>query len=100
MPASGQTAAAPVNLLGVLAGVFDPVHNAHLQLATAAQEQLGLQEVRWVPAGVPAHHSPPVAAAADRLEMVRLTITGAAGFGLDSRDAMSADPSHLVRTLQ
>jgi nicotinate-nucleotide adenylyltransferase len=87
-------------LLGVLAGAFDPVHNAHLQLATAAREQLGLDEVRWIPAGMPAHRSPPAASAADRLHMVRLAISGMPGFSVDSRDAMSNAPSHVVTTLQ
>jgi nicotinate-nucleotide adenylyltransferase len=89
-----------MSLLGVLTGVFDPVHNAHLQLAAAALEQLQLDEVRWIPAGIPAHRSAPAANAADRLEMVRLAISGIPRFRLDDRDAMSAEPSHFVKTLQ
>ena len=39
--------------IGLFGGSFDPVHNAHLALATLALEQLRLDEVRWIPFGNP-----------------------------------------------
>jgi nicotinate-nucleotide adenylyltransferase len=60
--------------IGVFGGRFDPVHQAHLRMAKAAADALGLREVRWVVTGRPEHKGA-VASAQDRLEMVRLALT-------------------------
>ena len=39
--------------LGLLGGTFDPVHRGHLALARAARDELGLDEVLFLPAGQP-----------------------------------------------
>ncbi|MCX2862750.1 nicotinate-nucleotide adenylyltransferase [Paucibacter sp. PLA-PC-4] len=38
---------------GLFGGSFDPVHLAHLSLARCALEQLGLDQLLWLPAGRP-----------------------------------------------
>lgn len=86
--------------IGILGGTFDPVHCAHLALARAALERLGLAKVRWIPAGLPPHRAPPHAAAEDRLAMVRLAIAGEPRFQLDDSEAKSALPSYTVETLE
>ena len=45
-----MTAAKKIGLFG---GSFDPVHLAHRGLAQCALEQLGLDQLRWLPAGRP-----------------------------------------------
>lgn len=85
--------------LGILGGTFDPVHFGHLRLAEEAREQLGLGEVRWIPAGQPSHRGAPRSAPQHRLEMVRLAIAGNATFHLDDAEARSAAPSYSVPTL-
>ena len=42
-------------MLGLFGGRFDPPHRAHLAMAQAAADQLGLQEVRWIVTGQPVH---------------------------------------------
>jgi nicotinate-nucleotide adenylyltransferase len=59
--------------LGLFGGRFDPVHRAHVAMAQAAADQLGLTEVRWLVAAAPVH-KPAVASPAQRLEMVRLAL--------------------------
>src|SRR2546427_11853403 len=54
--------------IGIMGGTFDPVHFGHLRLAQEAAEILGLERVRWVPAGQPWHRGSPLAPAAHRLD--------------------------------
>ena len=37
--------------VGLFGGSFNPPHRGHLALARAARDQLGLTQVRWLPAG-------------------------------------------------
>lgn len=70
--------------VGIMGGSFDPVHNGHLIIAVDALEQCALDHVLWVPAAAaPLRESGPVAAAAARLEMVRLAIDGIPAFSVD-----------------
>jgi nicotinate-nucleotide adenylyltransferase len=62
--------------IGVLGGIFDPVHVGHLSIASLALEFFKLDTVLFIPAGVPPHKSSTVtASAADRVEMLRLAIS-------------------------
>jgi nicotinate-nucleotide adenylyltransferase len=85
--------------LGILGGTFDPVHFGHLRLAEEAREQLGLEAVRWIPAGQPAHRGAPVSAAHHRLAMTRAAIASNPFFQLDAGEVNSAMPSYSVPTL-
>ena len=59
--------------IGLLGGRFDPVHIAHLAMATAAANQLKLDEVRWIVTGKPVHKKT-FASAKHRLRMVSLAL--------------------------
>lgn len=59
--------------LGLFGGRFDPVHRAHLRVALAVADQLGLHEIRWIVTGDPVHKSA-VAPAQHRLAMVNLAL--------------------------
>lgn len=39
----------------ILGGTFDPIHNAHINVAYEALERFNLQEVIFIPAGNPPH---------------------------------------------
>lgn len=90
--------------VGWFGGSFDPVHRAHLALAHAALDQLALDEVRWIVAGQPWQKSGRrMADAADRAEMVRLTIAGEGGdrrFVLDDREMKRAGPSYTLDSVR
>jgi nicotinate-nucleotide adenylyltransferase len=83
-----------------MGGTFDPVHFGHLRLAQEAAEILGLERVRWVPAGRPWHRTQPRAPAKHRLEMVRLAIRGNALFELDDAEIRQGSPGYTVETLE
>lgn len=87
-------------LLGIFGGTFDPVHSGHLRLAEESISHLGLDGVRWVPAGQPPHRGVPQVTAEQRLAMVRLAIAGNRRFSLDAGEVEAAEPSYTVHTLQ
>ena len=73
MTATDPLATPALPALGLFGGRFDPVHRAHVGMAQAAADQLGLQEVRWLVTAAPVH-KPAVASPAQRLQMVRLAL--------------------------
>jgi len=75
-----------VRPLGVLGGTFDPVHNAHLELARTALAALDLERVLWIPTGAPRYREPPVAAAPHRVAMLELAIGGEPRYAIDERE--------------
>jgi nicotinate-nucleotide adenylyltransferase len=86
--------------IGIMGGTFDPVHFGHLRLAQEAAEILGLERVRWVPAGQPWHRTAPKASAEHRLEMVRLAIGKNPLFELDDAEIRQTAPGYTVETLE
>lgn len=84
---------------GILGGTFDPIHLGHLRLAQELAEGLGLHQVRFIPAGLPPHRTPPFASPQQRLEMARLGIAGNPLFVLDEREIAKPTPCYTVETL-
>jgi nicotinate-nucleotide adenylyltransferase len=87
-------------VLGILGGTFDPIHNAHLQLADAAWQTCGIDELRWIPAGQPPHRAAPGANAEQRLTMVRLAVAGRPNESVDAAEVESPVSSYSVVTLE
>ncbi|MDR0577091.1 MAG: nicotinate-nucleotide adenylyltransferase [Candidatus Accumulibacter sp.] len=86
--------------LGIFGGTFDPVHFGHLRLAEEAIDLLGLQGVRWIPAGRPALRDAPRASPRQRLDMARLAIAGNPRFTIDPAEVDAPEPSYTVPTLE
>jgi nicotinate-nucleotide adenylyltransferase len=86
--------------IGIYGGTFDPIHLAHLLLAEAAIEKLGLDEVRFVLAAQsPLKQNRPTADQ-HRIEMLQLAICGNAQFALDTRELKRPGVSYTVDTLR
>lgn len=67
--------------IGIMGGTFNPIHNGHLTLATTAKEAAGLDEVWFMPSGLPAHKSnSELLPAQERLYMAELAIQGTNSF--------------------
>jgi len=86
--------------VGLFGGSFDPVHNAHVALATTALDQLSLDELRWIPVGQPWQKTRRLAPAADREAMVRLAIAGEPRFVLDRIELRRRGPTFTLDTVR
>jgi len=85
--------------IGILGGTFDPPHAGHVAAAVAAQKQLGLDQVRVIPAGqAPLRTGAPVASAADRVAMCRLAFAEHPWAVVDERETSRAGTSWSVDT--
>ena len=85
--------------IGILGGTFDPPHAGHVAAAVAAHKQLGLDEVRVIPAGqAPLRTGAPVASAADRVTMCRLAFAEHPWAVIDVRETLRTGTSWSVDT--
>lgn len=86
--------------IGVFGGTFDPIHIAHLRCAEEGREQLGLDQVLFVPAADPPHKTRRITPAVHRLAMVRLATAGNPAFRASTIEIDRAGPSYTVDTLR
>ena len=84
--------------IGVFGGSFDPVHNGHLVAAKAVAKAINLDRVVFVPAGLQWQKQSSTSGT-DRLAMVRLAITGIAGFEVSDVDILRDGPTYTFDTL-
>jgi nicotinate-nucleotide adenylyltransferase len=84
---------------GVLGGLFDPIHYAHLAIAEQARGELNLDAVLFVPAGQPVHRDAPLASAEDRVTMVELAIVDNPAFMVSRHEVDRTEPSFMAETL-
>jgi nicotinate-nucleotide adenylyltransferase len=86
--------------LGIFGGTFDPVHCGHLLVAEQCLEQCRLDQVWFVPAGVPPHKlQQTIAPGKARAEMCELAIAGHDRFRVDRRELNRTEPCFTVDTL-
>lgn len=92
---------AAVRKIALFGGTFDPVHRGHLHLARAAVDELGLDEVRFLPCRISPHKqdSAPTPVA-DRLEMLRLATAGLPWAVVDDCEAKREGPSYSYQTAE
>jgi nicotinate-nucleotide adenylyltransferase len=87
--------------LGLFGGSFDPVHYGHLLLAECAREQLGLDEVWFLPAaGAPHKQGRQQTGIALRVQMLELATAGNPAFRVSDLEARRAGTSYTVDTLE
>lgn len=83
--------------VGVFGGTFDPIHIGHLIIAEEVRTRLELDQMVFVPAGLPPHKfGQPVTDVRERLEMVRLAIAGNPCFSISRMDIDRLGPSYSV----
>ena len=87
--------------IGILSGTFDPIHIGHLILGETAREQLSLDRVLFMPAGLQWRKTRrEIASAEHRLAMLRLAIAGNPAFEASTIEVDRAGPSYTADTLE
>ena len=86
--------------VGVFGGTFDPIHVGHLIVAETAANELGLDQVLFIPAGYPYLKSgEKVSDAAHRMAMVDLAVESNPRFAASDIEVQRPGPSYTVDTL-
>lgn len=87
--------------IGIMGGTFNPIHNGHLAIAQGAKEQFALDQVLFMPSGVPyMKNLREVLPAFVRCEMTALAIQGIPYFKLSDIEAASAKNTYTYQTLE
>ena len=88
-------------MVGLFGGSFDPIHHGHLIAGRAVAETLGLDELRFMPAGEqPFKRGRHVASARERAAMVALAVAGEPGLAVERCEVDRPGPSYTVDTLR
>ena len=82
-----------------MGGMFDPVHEGHLQLAQQVKQLCELDEILLVPCGAPVHRPQAHAPAAARVTMLELAVREKDGLHVDTRECLSSTASYTYNTL-
>ena len=88
-------------VLGILGGIFNPVHNGHLAIAQLAREYYDLDRVLFVPAGIPPHKPESTIVSADhRMAMLRRALKDNKAFAIEDIEITQRTVSYTVNTLR
>jgi nicotinate-nucleotide adenylyltransferase len=86
--------------IGILGGIFDPIHYGHLTIAEEARYHFALREVLFVPCGNPPHKQDGVITEAKhRLAMTRLALADNPAFQLSSVEIDRPGLSYAIDTI-
>lgn len=86
--------------IGIMGGTFNPIHNGHLLIAENAYHQYGLDQIVFLPAGIPPHKQHMGILDKDhRCAMIDLAIENIPYFRLDRREVDAAQISYTYLTL-
>lgn len=83
---------------GIFGGTFNPIHYGHLMICEYLKEELGLDEIIFIPTGNPPHKDLDVSARA-RYDMVKLAIESNPGFEISDIETKRVKLSYTVDTV-
>ena len=87
--------------IGILGGNFNPVHNAHLVVADQVRQQLGLDQVLFMPEYEPHHvDKKETIDEKHRLKMLELAIEGIEGLGIETIELERKGISYTYDTMK
>ena len=86
--------------IGIYGGTFDPIHHGHLILSRQACEQIGFDQLIFVPAAQSPFKTNAAKASGElRLEMLRTAIRGQEDFIADDCELKRPAPSYSIDTV-
>ncbi len=86
--------------IGLFGGSFNPVHQGHILAADSVHTQLGLDEIRFLPASHSPFKTRPKLSDAHRTEMLERAISGYPALKIDARELQRPGPSYTIDTLK
>lgn len=92
-----------MKLVGLFGGTFDPIHNGHVVVASAAANKLNLEKVIFVPAGNPyfkTRKGEQITCSEDRIKMVELAIGERINFDVSDIETRREGPSYTLDTVR
>ena len=97
----GSTDPHKIRRIGLLCGTFNPPHHGHLHVAREVCARLSLDQVVFVPSGIPPHKEDgPIVSAAHRFEMTRLTLSNLPLFSLSRLEVDRSGTSYSIDTVR
>lgn len=86
---------------GIFGGTFDPIHNGHIHIAYEAMEQLKLDEVIFLPSGIPPHkQNSGITDPYLRYEMVKMAVREEKRFKVSRIEIESKKINYTYKTLE
>jgi nicotinate-nucleotide adenylyltransferase len=88
--------------IGIFGGTFDPIHTAHLEVAEAVRERLGLDRMLLMVANQPWQKvgSRPITPAEDRFAMVEAAVVDWPGLEPSRMEIDRGGPSYTIDTVR
>lgn len=87
--------------VGLFGGTFNPLHNAHLEVARVALNQYELSRIVFVPNGIPPHKEQLLGGDKEaRFEMVRLAVEAIPRFDVSRIEVDREGPSYTIDTIR
>jgi nicotinate-nucleotide adenylyltransferase len=85
--------------IALYGGTFDPVHNAHIEIAERALKELGLDIVFFIPNAQSPHKAKaPQANNVQRLKMLEIALNGKSNFIIEDYEIKQGGLSYSVKT--
>ena len=86
--------------VGLLGGMFDPIHCGHLDAGAAAERALHLTAVLVLPSNIPPHRPQPIASSHHRFAMAAMAIGGRRGWRAEDLELRERVPSYSSDTIR
>lgn len=87
--------------IGIFGGTFNPIHNGHIAIAEKAMEQFVLDQVVFVPSGLPPHKTKAeIIDKEDRFNMIEMVLSGHKHFSVSRVEMDRPGYSYAVDTFK
>lgn len=87
--------------IALFGGTFNPIHHAHLFIASEMADIFSLDKVIFIPANIPPHKNyTPQVSNSDRLKMIQLAIQSNPGFSVSDIEIQRGGLSYTIDTVK